>query len=77
LIIGSRAIWPQRQDGSAFFCDNFDFDDNFDLDFDDNFDLDFDDNFDLNLKTDNLNFDLNLEITLTLTLTLKLITVQP
>ena len=41
-----------------FFCDNFDFDDNFDLDFDDNFDL--------NLKTDNLNFDLNLEITLTL-----------
>ena len=39
----------------CFFCDNFDFDDNFDLDFDDNFDL--------NLKTDNLNFDLNLEIT--------------
>jgi hypothetical protein len=61
LIIGSRAIWPQRQDGSAFFCDNFDlvFDDNFDL----NLDLNLDDNLDLNLKTDNLNFDLNLEIT--------------
>ena len=69
MIIGSRAIWPQRQDGSAFFCDNFDLD----LNLDDNLDLNFDDNFDLNLKTDNLNFDLDLEITLTL----KLITFQP